>query len=240
MKILKKQLVKIHIFLFFFILASTLFSCEKDNFAPPSLTLSVKLVYKGEPLQVEYNQVPFQIYQYGFGKIGPISQVFAPEGTYSSLLFAGDYKLTVSNATVPFRWPQSVAGKPDSLTINLTSNKTMDIEVIPYFMLRDSKIASAAGSVTSNFKVEKVINDVNGKSISKVVLFINKTLFVSITDNIASTTLNGSDITDVNNINLAVKVPTLVPTQNYVFARVGVQIAGLNSWVFSPVQKLNL
>lgn len=240
MKILKKQLVKIHIFLLFFILATTLFSCEKDNFASPSLTLSGKLVYKGEPLQVEYNQVPFQIYQYGFGKIGPISQVFAPEGTYSSLLFAGDYKLTVSNATVPFRWPQTVAGKPDSLTINLTSNKTMDIEVIPYFMVRDSKIASASGSVSSSFKVEKVINDVNAKSISKVVLFINKTQFVSNTDNIASTSLNGTDITDLNNINLTVKVPTLVPTQNYVFARVGVQIAGLNSWVFSPVQKLNL
>lgn len=164
----------------------------------------------------------------------------SPEGTYSSLLFPGEYKLTISNSTVPFRWTQTATGKPDSLSISMTASKTMDIEVTPYYMVRDSKITSSSGSVSSIFNVEKVINDANAKTINKVVLFINKTQFVSNNDNIASKEIVGSALTNLTNISLNVTVPTIMPKQSYVFARVGLQIGGLNSWIFSPVQKLNL
>jgi hypothetical protein len=226
-----------HIFIFALMLTA-LFSCERDNYQPPSVTLSGRLVYKGVPIPLEYNQVPYQLYQYGFGKVGPISQSFTQDGTFSSLLFAGDYKFTINNATVPFMWPQSVAGKPDSLAINLTSDKTMDIEVTPYYMVRDAKISAASNKVNSTFKIEKTLLNANGKNFSRTVLFINKTQFVSTNDNIASISINASEITDLNNVNLSVNIPSIVPTQNYVFARVGVQIAGINSWVFSPIQKL--
>ncbi|PWK27667.1 uncharacterized protein DUF3823 [Arcicella aurantiaca] len=217
---------------------TALFSCERDNYQPPSVTLSGRLVYKGVPIPLEYNQVPYQLYQYGFGKVGPISQSFTQDGAFSSLLFAGDYKFTIINATVPFKWPQTVAGKPDSLTINLSSDKTMDIEVTPYYMVRDAKISAASNKVNSTFKIEKTLLDASGKNFSRAVLFINKTQFVSTNDNIASVSINASEITDLNNVNLSVNIPSIVPTQNYVFARVGVQIAGINSWVFSPIQKL--
>lgn len=226
-----------YIYIFAFILTA-LFSCEKDNYQPPSVKLSGRLVYKGVPIPLEYNQVPYQLYQFGFGKVGPISQSFSQDGTFSSLLFAGEYKLTVDNATVPFKWPQTVAGKPDSLTINLSSDKTMDIEVTPYYMVRDAKISATSNKIASTFKIEKTLLDASGRNFSRAVLFINKTQFVSINDNIASVSMNAGEISDLNNVNLSVNIPTIVPNQNYVFARVGVQIAGLNSWVFSPTQKL--
>jgi hypothetical protein len=37
---------------------------------------------------------------------------------------------------------------------------------------------------------------------------------------------------------MQVTIPTIVPTQNYVFARVGIKIAGVEDRIFSPVQKL--
>jgi hypothetical protein len=35
-------------------------------------------------------------------------------------------------------------------------------------------------------------------------------------------------------------VPAIVPTQNYVYARVGVKIAGVEDMIFSPVVKVTL
>ena len=221
---------------------TTIVSCKKDNYKPPTLVLSGSVTYKGEPLQFQFNQVGYQLYQYGFGLLGPINDVFGQDGTYSSLLFAGDYKLTVPNGSVPFKWPQTSAGNPDSLSFNLTASKTMDIEVVPYYMIRTPQLSAAAGKVNANFKVEKIILDATGKDIDEVVLFVNKTQYVS-NDNsgqISNVRLSGGSITDPNNITLTATIPSIVPTQNYVYARVGLKISGLNSWIFSPVQKLTL
>lgn len=232
--------IKIHHILFFALTAMTVLSCKKDTYAPPSLTLAGKLVYKGEPLQLQYNQIGYELYQYGFGLVGAITQNFAQDGSYSSLLFAGDYKLTVPNGSVPFIWNKNAAGKPDSLSINVSDNKTFDIEVMPYYMIRSPQLSASGGKVKATFKIEKIVIDNNAKNIDKVVLLVNRTQFVSDDGNerINSTSLSGTAITDLNNISLEVTIPAIVPTQNYVFARVGLRIAGLNSYIFSPVQKL--
>ena len=48
----------------------------------------------------------------------------------------------------------------------------------------------------------------------------------------------GSAITDPNNISLTVAVPSITPTQNYVFARIGVKIAGVEDLLFSALKKI--
>ena len=79
-----------------------LISCKKDNYDPPSSTLSGRLVYNGDSIGVERNQVPFELYQFGFGKVGSIANTFAQDGTYSALLFDGDYKLIIPNGPGTF------------------------------------------------------------------------------------------------------------------------------------------
>lgn len=233
--------IKIYHILFIALFAISIFSCKKDNYKPPTLTLSGKVAYKGEALQFQYNQFGFELYQYGFGRVGAIGQIFAPDGTFSALLFAGDYKLTIPNATVPFKWNQTVPGIPDSIAVNITTSKTMDIEVIPFYMVRTPQITASAGKVNATFKAEKIITDATGKGIEKVALFINKTQFVSSGNNesVQIKELDGAAITDPNNITLSLSVPALVPTQTYIFARVGIKIKDLGgSWIYSPVQKL--
>ncbi|GEO07790.1 DUF3823 domain-containing protein [Segetibacter aerophilus] len=222
-------------------IAMTALSCKKDNYTPPSRALTGKLVYKGEPLQLQYNQVGYELYQYGFGLVGAIGQFFTQEGNFSSVLFPGDYKLTVTNGSVPFIWNKTAAGKPDSIGISLNENKNLNIEVTPYYMIRTPQLSASGGKVKATFKVEKVVTDIaSAKDIDKVVLLINKTAFVSDDGNerIASTNLAGTAITDPNNISMEVPIPTIVPAQNYVFARVGLRIKNLNSYIFSPVQKI--
>ncbi len=218
-------------------------SCKKDNYAPPGSTLSGKLVYNGEAIGVEQYQVPYELYQFGFGKVGPIGASFAQDGSYSALLFDGEYKFIIPNGQGPFRWKYLPSGAPDTLAISVKGSKAQDIDVTPYYMIRNPQITGSGTSITGKFKAEKIITDpVNGKDIERVSLYINKTQFVSGNGDqrINKTDLDGAAIIDPNNITLMVTVPAIVPTQNYVFARVGIKIKGVEDMILSPVQKITL
>lgn len=214
-------------------------SCSKDNYTQPSSTLSGRIQYKGENILVEYDKVPFEIYQFGFGKTGDIRQTFSQEGNFSCLLFDGQYKLIIPNEQGPFKWKQTEAGKPDTVVIDLRGSRTIDLDVTPYYMIREAQFSTAAGSVTGTCKVEKIITGISAKDIETVDLYINKTSIVSPTDNLAKASLGGADIVNQNAINVTVTIPSITPIQNYVFARIGVKIAGVEDRIFSQIQKLN-
>jgi hypothetical protein len=215
-------------------------SCKKDNYSAPGNALTGRLVYKGEAVNVEYNQVPFEVYQYGFGKTGPITGTFAQDGSYSLLLFNGEYHFTVPNGQGPFKWKQTAQATPDTTTITVTGNQSLDLEVTPYYMIRNAAITAAAGKVSGSCKIEKIITDASAKDIEAVRLYINKTQFVSGADNVAATSIAGSSVTDLNNVNISVTIPALVPSQNYAFARIGIKIAGVEDMIFSPLVKIGL
>lgn len=233
--------ISFHYIAFIFLFA-TVTSCKKDNYEAPSSTLNGKLVYNGEPIGLERNQVPFELYQYGFGKVGAIGASFAQDGTYSALLFDGDYKLIIPNGQGPFMSKQLTSGAPDSIAITLRGSQTQDIEVTPFYMIRNPQFTAGDNKVTATFKVEKIVMDANAKDIELVELYINKTQFVSRggDDQIKMTEMPGGNIADPNAITLSVDVPSIVPTQNYVFARIGVKIAGVEDRIYSPVQKVPL
>jgi hypothetical protein len=215
-----------------------MFSCKKDNYDQPSSMLTGKLVYKGESLGLGQNEVPYQLYQYGFGKVGPIGQSFLQDGSFSSLLFDGEYKMIVPNGQGPFLWNKTAAGAPDSVVISLAGSQTKDIEVTPYYMIRSPQISGTGGKVSATFKAEKIITDANAKNIENATLYINKTQFVSSSSNIANTEIGASAITDPNNIALSVTVPTITPTQNYVYARVGIKLVNVEDRIYSQVVKV--
>ncbi|OQP45574.1 hypothetical protein A4H97_32235 [Niastella yeongjuensis] len=213
-------------------------SCKKDNYDPPGSKLSGHVVYKGEALGLEYDQVKFEVYQGGFGKTGPIDAVFSPDGTYSMLLFNGEYKFIIPNGQGPFKWKQTAAGAPDTTFITMQGSQVLDIEVTPFYMIRNPQLTASGGKVAGTFKIEKIITDASARDVEEVSLYINKTAFVSPANNVAVKTMTGSDITDPNNVNLSVAVPSL--TQNYVFARIGLKIAGVEDRIFSPMVKIDL
>jgi hypothetical protein len=220
-------------------ISASFVSCKKDNYAEPGSFLTGKLMYNGDSIQLERNQVPFQLYQYGFGKVGPINGTFEQNGSYSALLFDGNYKLIIPNGQGPFLWKQNAVGDPDSLSITLNGSQTVNLEVTPYYMIRNTHISGSGGTVTATFKIDKIITDSLAKDIERVSLYINKTQFVSGGENIALKDMAGSDITDPDNVTLSVSVPALATTQSYVFARVGIKIANVEDMIFSPLEKVS-
>lgn len=212
---------------------------KKDNYDPPKEQINGAILYKGDSIYLEYNRVPYQFYQYGFGKVGPVEQTFTQSGGISAVLFNGSYKFIVPNGQGPFLWPKTGTGAPDSLDVTVSGSQQLNIEVTPYYMVRNASISASGGTVSGTCKIEKIITDANAKDIESVTLYINKTQFVSGANNIASASVAGADITDPNSVNLSVSIPSITPAQNYVFARFGLKIAGVEDMIFSPLFKLD-
>ncbi|HVU59165.1 MAG TPA: DUF3823 domain-containing protein [Puia sp.] len=215
-------------------------SCKKDNYSAPSSYLTGHLLYNSDTIQVERDQVPYQIYQYGFGKVAPISHTFTQDGSFSEVLYNGDYKIIIPNGQGPFIWKQTAGGNPDTVNVSLKGNQSVDLQVTPYYMIRNASITISGGTATATCKVEKIITDANARDVERVSLYVNKTQFASNSDNIVKQDLAAADIADMNNVSLSVAVPAITnPTQNYVYARIGVKIDGLEDMIFSQLVKIS-
>lgn len=221
------------------VLGTVLMACEKDNYEPPNALLSGRLLYQGEPIYVEYDRVSYDLYQDGFGKTGPLGSTFTSEGEFSQLLFDGDYKMVIPSGQGPFVPLQTDAGA-DTLRIALRGSTTQDIEVTPFWMIRNPQLTASSGNVTGTFALEQIATGDNARDIENVTLYVSKTAFANSQTNVASTTVGAGDIADVASVSLSAEVPTLVPTQNYVFASIGVKFAGVDDLIFSPTQKIDL
>lgn len=213
-------------------------SCKKDNYDAPKVDFTGRLVYKGEAVNVQYDNVNFQLFQPGFGKTGAINVTIAQDGTFSAKLFDGNYQLVFAANQGPFLWQKNAQGAQDTISVELKGNKVMDIEVLPYYMIRNAVFTHTSNTVNATCSLEKIITDANAKDVERVSLFINKTQFVDGNSQIATQDLTGTGLSNLNSLSLSVTVPNLVPTQNYVFARVGVKMSGYEDLIFTPVTKI--
>jgi hypothetical protein len=230
--------IKSH-FIYLTVLSALVFSCAKDNFTEPKSKLSGQILYKGEPIGVE-SGLGMQLWQPGFGKLGAINVFVDPTGSYSAILFNGDYKVVFPKGRGPFRTIEKDAASKDTLYLSLGGDQKLDVEVMPYYMIRTANFSGGENRVNVSAGLEKIITDANARDVERVSLYISKTQHVSRAVNIGVTDVVGSTITNLNNIIISTNVPTIVPAQDYVYARVGVKIKDVEDMIFSPVQKVNL
>lgn len=213
-------------------------SCKKDNYKAPEVDFTGRLVYKGEAINVQYDNVNFELWQPGFGKNGAITVTIAQDGGFSAKLFNGNYKLVFVENQGPFLWPKNANGAQDTIAVNLSGNKVMDIEVVPYYMIRNPAFTLSGRTLAASCGVEKIITDANAKNVEKVTLFVNKTQFVDRSSNMVFQELTGAALTNLSSINFSLAIPAIVPVQNYVFARIGVKMSGYEDMIYTPVTKL--
>ncbi|WP_200976692.1 DUF3823 domain-containing protein [Echinicola sp. 20G] len=222
-----------------FCLTLGLTSCEYDNYDEPKLLFEGNLVYQGEPIGVSYNDVYFELWEEGWQTFGNIGVAVDQDGSFSSLLFAGDYKLIIPANQGPFMNIPNTETSSDTIPLNLRGSLNMDIEVMPYYMMRNVDINGNSSTVNADFSLEQIITDSNARGVNEVVLYLSKTAFVDGRTSISSSRLGGGDIADLSNIQLSTNVPDMTPSQSYVFARVGVRIDGVEDMLFSPIQRVD-
>jgi hypothetical protein len=247
----RKMKYRNYIIMLYLIVGAFLTSCVYDNYASPDNQFSGRIVYQGEPVWVKNSsghnmddaEVYFYLYESGWQKSNmPIRVVVNQNGTFSSLLFAANYKMVMPAGVGPY------VASSDTTALSINGSKTMDIEVTPYYMVRNSTFTMSDSIVTANFKIEKIITDTRAQDIQSVSLFINRLLITDDSNNIAYTEMSGSDITDMNNIKMQVRMPSLssiegigIPTnQKTIFARIGLKINNVNNMIYSPVQEITI
>ncbi|SEW54043.1 DUF3823 domain-containing protein [Chitinophaga arvensicola] len=215
-------------------------SCKKDNYKAPSSTFSGRLVYQGEPINVGFNDVYFELWEPGWGKSSAIPMSVSQDGAFSALLFNGHYKVIIPASQGPFRSLSDKTTNTDTMLLTVSGNIKQDIEVMPYYMIRSPKFTTTGKELTATFRAEKIIKDVNARDIEKVALYVCKTQFVNPANSIKSKEVSAADIADPANISLQLTIPDVVPLQKTVFARVAIKIAGVEDMLYSPVQEINL
>ena len=215
----------------------SLSSCEKDNYAEPNAEFTGAITYNGDTIRVAQNDVRFQLWQSGFGNEGPMDVYISENGSFSALLFNGDYRLKFIGGQGPFKANDVNEQQGDTIYLNINGDKNMELEVTPYYMVRNPQFSVSGNTVEASIDLEQVLTGEDAKDIERVSLYLNTTRFVSSSGdtNIARA---DADLTDLDNLSMSVDIPDGV-TEDYIFARVGVKIAGVEDMIFSPVKKLN-
>ncbi len=233
-------MTKIKLIILLGVVVGFLTSCEWDNYDAPGSMLQGNVVYNGEPINVSYNDVIFQLWEPGWQLDIPIDVTVDQDGSYSTLLFNGTYKLIVPSAQGPWRNIVNSTTGSDTILVNLNGDMNLDIEVEPYYMVRNAQFSASGRDVTATFQAEKIITDAGARDIERVNLYVSKTQFVDFRGFVAQEEIGGGDIANPSSISMNVTVPALTPTQSYVYARVGLKIAGVEDMIFSGVQKVDL
>lgn len=229
-------------FLILFLLSIGLASCEYDNYDAPDATLQGRIVYQGEPIGVAVNEVNFELWEPGWQLRTPINVTVAQDGSYSASLFNGTYKLVFRPNQGPFRMMHNSATDSDTILVDVNGSTVLDIEVEPYYMIRNPQMTLNGNEVDATASLEQIITGDDARNIEHVSLFLNKTQFVDQRGdyNLARTDVAAGDIEDLNNISISTNVPDLVRSQSYIYGRIGVKIEGVEDMLYSPVQRLEL
>lgn len=229
-------------FLLLIALAFGFTSCGYDNYESPESMLQGRVVYNGEAINVATNEVTMELWEPGWQLSNRIDVAVAQDGSYSAALFNATYKLIFRDNQGPFQMNMDSETNSDTIVVNLNGDLIMDIEVLPYYMIRTPNITASANTITATANVEKIITDASARDVERVSLYLNKTQFVDSRGNynFAKTDVPGSSIPDLSNVSLNVDVTNLNSPQDYVFARIGVKIQGIEHMIFSPVQKIQL
>ena len=202
-------------------------SCEKDNFAAPTSTLSGKITYNNKALGVRSNALELELWQHGYQNFTKIPVHINQDGTFSAMLFDGNYKL-VRMEGAP--WENNT----DSIDVVVRGNTVVDVPVIPYFTVDNISFQKNGKQVTATFTVNKVSQQRNLRSAK---LFLGKTLITDNGYNIGVTSVDAANITIGSTVVLTASVPA-EHANGIVYARVGVETDGIGQLLYSAPEKI--
>ncbi|QNL50560.1 DUF3823 domain-containing protein [Olivibacter sp. SDN3] len=214
------------------ILVATITGCGKDNYDEPTSTLTGRIVYQGQPLQLKgSNQsVRLQLFQDGYDFRTPFDIFVTQDGSFSATLFDGHYKIVTRDGNGP--WVNS----RDTTEVELRGNATLDFEVTPYFTISDASIALDENVMQTSFTVNQIVEDA---TIDRVMLLLNTTTFVDEVANVMRSEFPGDDFTPGQvTLDVDFSEETEAVNARALFGRICVWPSGADQGIFSPVVRL--
>jgi hypothetical protein len=219
------------------LLAVLLASCgEYDNFEPPKSTLTGKVVYNGQPVGVRSGTVRLELRQPGAGypvwRANKIDVHVAQDGSFSAVLFDGNYKLT----RVPGNGPW--ASQTDTINVEVKGAATVEVPVEPFFLVKNENFQKNGSTITTNFSLQR---GNTSRNLERVNVYLSSTNIVDATNQRANGQKLATAITDLSQpISVSVDIPAALAGRPYVFARIGVKTAGVEELAYSAPVRIDL
>jgi hypothetical protein len=206
--------------------------CKYDNYAPPKSFLTGTIVYNGLPIGVRSNGTQLELWQYGYKLRSKIAVYIAQDGTYSARLFDGNYKL-VRLAGAPW------ANQTDSIDVTVKGKTVVDVPVTPFYTISGETFTynKADSSLTSSCSITKV----GTTGITNLTLYAGLTTIVDNTNNTQTNAISGAALTDLSTPKTnKITLTSANKKKSFIYARLGIQIAGVGERYFTQVQKISL
>jgi hypothetical protein len=212
-------------------LATLLAACDYgvfDNYDEPSSLLTGRVVYQGNPIGVRSNGVQLELWQPGYELNQKIPIYIDQDGSFSAVLFDGDYQLNLLAGNGPW------VDIRDTLEIQVRGQAEVEVPVVPYYTIENASMAHSAGVVTANFELGSVDTS---RELEYVGLYVSTTHFVDRSNMAVRIERELADIPSLDDpINLSVGLTDDLRERAEVYVRVGVKTEGVDELLFTPVQ----
>ena len=207
-------------------------SCEKDNYAPPKYTLSGKVQFNDQPVGLRSGGVQLELWQPGYALKTKIPVHIDQDGTFSTSVFDGSYRLAFVAGNGP--WVVS----RDSIVVNVNGNTTVDVPVKPYYLAKNESVTEENSKLFAAFDLEKIDDS---RELQFAGLYIGTTAVLDNINNRQKIEIPAANIPSLTgHVTIEATLTAALASREYVFARIGVKTSGVNELIFSPVVKINL
>ena len=213
------------------LVAFYLFSgCAYDNFEAPSSFLSGKIVYNGQAVSVRAQATQLELWQDGYALPGKIPVYISWDGSYSALLFDGEYQMVRLDGAP---WESQT----DTILISVKGNTIVDVPVKPYFVFRNVNFEKTGNTVVANFTIEQVSESAR---LDRVRIFLGSTLITDQNNMDASAILLASAIKLGEPATIRVNIPDKLASKDFLYARLGVLTAGVGELYYTLPEKIQV
>jgi hypothetical protein len=219
------------------LLALLLAGCnDYDNFEPPKSRLTGQVVYNGQPVGVRSGTVRLELRQpgkdYPVWRATKIDVHVAQDGSFSALLFNGNYKLT----RVPGNGPW--ASQTDTINVEVKGSATVEVPVQPFFVVRNESFQKNGNAITASFSLQQANTS---RNLERVNVYLSSTNIVDATNQRANGQQLAAAIPDLSQpVSVSVDIPAALAGRPYVFARIGVKTAGVEELAYSAPVRIDL
>jgi hypothetical protein len=205
-------------------------ACKLDNYDPPSSTLTGKVVDRnGNAIGVQgaRGNVSLQLWQPSYPLHADAITVYvAQDGSFSALLFDGDYVLKMRGLGP---WEQNAA---DSLAIKVSGGKAVTFPVSPYYTIGGVSYSLSGTTLSATFTVTEVTQ---GRDIDEIALMVNNTQFVDFDggDHVAKQSVADDDrVAKTHTVSIDLADAMAATSNRKLYARVGLRISGIGQGLY--------
>lgn len=238
------------------LLALSFTACEYDNYEPPAIRVSGQLTSNGANFLYDGagSRSLLKLIQKGYGKDDPGTPLYInQDGSFTQLVFPGEYWLTLDNNPYPFELPDfpSLGGGMgyDSIHMNITSDVLRNFEVIPYYFISDFSATVERKNIVLTATVTKnpAVSQQNIPEPSFVRGFIGTNTLVNsgsrCTKQSRARLTNGTGTVSVSipisGSAISYRGAYTYNTRDYAYCRIALELDGIpNYYLFSETIKL--